>query len=109
MAGYNVRSLRRPPPHLPPERAEATAQVTTVIAAQIIEAHVREHGRPPASLAEVGLDPGQFAYRVTPDGSYELVSRVDGAAARFDSREGPAAILRELGAPLPEPPGNPGR
>lgn len=100
----NVRRARQEIPELPPADAVVSAEVTTMMASELVRRHQEEHGSLPASLADVGLDAGQFDYRPGTDGHFELSARVGESEAAFDSRAGPAGRLRDLGVPLGPPP-----
>ncbi len=75
--------------------AEATAQISVMIASQVVEAYANEHGEPPASLGDVGLPEGQYG----PDGEYQLSVEVGNASVAYDSRTGPVGLLQQLVAP----------
>jgi hypothetical protein len=69
--GFNVWLTRRPQvPPVPPRVEEATAQVSAMIATQVVETFQEENEKLPDSLDELGLPEEQFDYvrRLMPGG-----------------------------------------
>jgi hypothetical protein len=93
--------LARDPRRLASARSaeEATAQMSVMIASQVVDAYEQEHGEPPASLRDIGLPDGQYEYNVGPDGEYKLSVEVGNASVSYDSRTGPVGLLQQLVAP----------
>ncbi len=104
---FNFGSGRRRA-DISPAAAEASAQVSVMIATQVVEQYREENGELPESLEDLGLEADQFEYRRDEEGYYELGNAVEGSSVRYDSRMGPASLLRDLGVPLdaPAPNGN---
>ena len=105
---YNIRLYRAQPEPLAPEEAEMASGLSLMIATQAVEAFRDEHGRLPASLAELGFPEGTVKYRVEGD-EYELGAPQGsgGDTVRFSSEQGPLGILQEMGLTLGEPTGIP--
>lgn len=96
VVGYNLRTLQTPPPPLPVEEAEVSASLTVVVATQAVEAYRKEHGRLPASLAELGFPTEGLEYTVRGD-AYEIRVVQGDAEVHTESGRPADGILSEMG------------
>jgi len=100
----NVRAWTPEPVHQPVAAQARANQLSVLVASQEVERFREEHGRLPASLEEVGLPVDAYEYVVAGE-QYQLRpagSRAgESPGSTYDSRTGPADVLRALAEPIP--------
>ena len=93
LSNVRGRSAVQPSPRV----EAATAQVSVMLAAEIVKEYRDEHGALPQSLAAAGLSGAEYEYEPGPDGRFELGATLGTQSARYDSAEDPAGVLRSRG------------
>jgi len=79
-----------------PQVEAAAAEVSVMVAAEMLKQYRRDHGELPPSLSAVGLSEERYRYQRGRDGDFVLEATTGTQSVRYDSSEGPVELVRAM-------------
>ena len=79
-----------------PQVEAAAAEVSVMVAAEMVSQYRRDHGELPPSISAVGLSEDRYRYQRGRDGDFVLEATTGTQSVRYNSSEGPADFVRAM-------------
>ena len=79
-----------------PQVEAAAAEVSVMVAAEMVKQYRRDHGELPPSLSAVGLSEERYKYQRGRDGDFLLEATTGTQSVRYNTSEGPVELVRAM-------------
>lgn len=79
-----------------PQVEAAAAEVSVMVAAEMVRQYRRDHGELPPSLSAVGLSEERYKYQRGRDGDFVLEATTGTQSVGYNSSEGPVDFVRAM-------------